>query len=68
MPERRTVKLNLSMKGGFGGSLVLNKVVVLVNETLNEACFIVAVDITEQKAEEKASSLKVANRFCVIST
>ena len=37
------------MKGGLGGSLVLNKVIVLVNETINEACVIFVLDIAEEK-------------------
>ena len=35
------------MKGGLRSSLVSNKVVLLVNETLNEAC---VIDIAEEKA------------------
>ena len=38
------------MKGGLGSSLVSNKVVLLVKETLNEGCVIVVVDIAEKKA------------------
>ena len=36
------------MKGGLGSYLVSDK--VLVNETLNEACVIVVIDIAEEKA------------------
>ena len=44
------VKLNLPMKGGLGSCLVSNEVVVLVNETLNQACVIVVIILAEDKA------------------
>ena len=48
MPEKGTVKLNLPMKGALGSYLVSNKVGVHVNKTLNEACVIIVIDISEE--------------------